>query len=469
MFRVGGPIGLDGRVLDHKDGDVRKTPPPPRAEEPCAICLGALSGLGMPAMAPTRCKQGHYCHSACFMELSRLSGDWTAPSYILQCPLCAAAESQPHQGPNMLVDCVASEFIRALRFTSPGSPARDLVGQQCWLLLQGALSRNPQHPRSLFFLGLLLLNGIGLPQDATRARQVFVKADSLGEPRASVQLARLWRDGEGGPKNKTTAMELLSKADAMGDMVALLELGIMYKTAQDFRQARGLFARAADAGDPLAALELGLLCKDGLGGQADQVLARSLLHRAHLAGFTLATWELACMLKEGIGGDQDATQAHALLQEMKANQRNSDCAKDPEELLDTWLHSTAAKEAFALEMRMLEESGEWWQLGWGPLFRGETRVREETQLWDADEDLSGTRSSSSGSRSAGSDIIASHLQHGDFETNRRPAALRGRASPTWSPTVHKIKDLNGTEGSDTNALITTDGFEAEHPRCCVVS
>eukprot|EP00971_Amphidinium_carterae_P296864 5897489-Amphidinium_carterae.1 len=24
------------------------------------------------------------------------------------------------QGPNMLVDCVASEFIRALRFTSPG-------------------------------------------------------------------------------------------------------------------------------------------------------------------------------------------------------------------------------------------------------------------------------------------------------------------------------------------------------------
>jgi len=476
MFDVGGPISLEGKVFNQKDGDVvRKNPPPPRPEEPCAICLGALSGLGMPALAPTRCKQGHYCHSACFMELRRLSGDLKSPSYCLPCPLCAAAASKPHQGPNPLVDCASSEFIRALRFTSPGSPARDLVGQQCWLLLQGALSRNPQHPHSLFFLGLLLLNGIGLPQDAARAREVFAKADSLNEVRATVQLARLWRDGEGGARSKATAMKLFSKADAMGDIVAVLELGIMCKNAQDFRRARGLFAKAADAGDPLGALELGLLCKDALGGQSDQVLARSLLRRAHLAGFTLATWELACMLKEGIGGDPDEAQAHDLLREMKANSRNGDFSKDPAELLESWLHSAAAKEAFAAEMRTLEDSGEWWQLGWGPSFRGEIRVqREETQLWDADEDLSGGTHSSSSSKSAESDdATSSPPQHGIFESHRRPAALRGRPSPTWSPMVHKIKDFNTVnppvDGSDDAMFIAKDGYEAEHPRCCVVS
>mmetsp|Transcript_31635 Transcript_31635/g.73842 ORF Transcript_31635/g.73842 Transcript_31635/m.73842 type:complete len:481 (+) Transcript_31635:187-1629(+) len=480
MFHIGAPLGLAGTPVSptsDADDDQSYYFPPPRPNDCCAICLGSLIGPGMPAAAGCRCSQGHACHAACAMELLRLSGRWQRASYCISCPLCAAAapKMQSDQGADALVDSAAAEYVRAARFTSPGSPARDLVGQQCLLLCQGALARDPAHPNTLYLLGLLLLNGIGLPQDTAKARAVFSKVDRLGDPRGTVQLARLWRHGEGGAKNAAMASELLAKAEKQNDTVALLELAIMYKVDfRDFRQARGLFARAADRGDPLGALELGLMCKDGVGGPADPVLARSLLQLAHHAGFALATWELASMLKEGMGGEPDADEANRLVSDMKAPCRDGPESKTSSELLQSWMRGAAAKEVYALEVRALEESGEWWQLGWGPPVRSkEYPVHlEDTQLWDADEDQE-----SSGSRSDSADADSDTGDGFQAQSPRRPAALDGKLPPTWSPTVQKTAFRPGTlttpalptQCADATFTITKDVYEADHPRCCVVS
>eukprot|EP00403_Amphidinium_massartii_P002506 CAMPEP_0178373900 /NCGR_PEP_ID=MMETSP0689_2-20121128/2101_1 /TAXON_ID=160604 /ORGANISM="Amphidinium massartii, Strain CS-259" /LENGTH=386 /DNA_ID=CAMNT_0019993857 /DNA_START=379 /DNA_END=1538 /DNA_ORIENTATION=- len=365
---------------------------------------------------------------------------------------------QSDQGADALVDSAAAEYVRAARFTSPGSPARDLVGQQCLLLCQGALARDPAHPNTLYLLGLLLLNGIGLPQDTAKARAVFSKVDRLGDPRGTVQLARLWRHGEGGAKNAAMASELLAKAEKQNDTVALLELAIMYKVDfRDFRQARGLLHVQLTAGTRLEHWSLALCARmESVGRQ---------LQLAHHAGFALATWELASMLKEGMGGEPDADEANRLVSDMKAPCRDGPESKTSSELLQSWMRGAAAKEVYALEVRALEESGEWWQLGWGPPVRSkEYPVHlEDTQLWDADEDQE-----SSGSRSDSADADSDTGDGFQAQSPRRPAALDGKLPPTWSPTVQKTAFRPGTlttpalptQCADATFTITKDVYEA---------
>ena len=107
---------------------------------------------------------------------------------------------------------------------------------------------------SLYNLGVMHLNGMGVKRDPSAAYHAFSKAAERGHPRAQFNLAVMYNTGNGAAKNPVTAAHWFKQAADQGHADAAFNLSHLYFTgtgvAQDQREAHIYLQRAAEGGHP---------------------------------------------------------------------------------------------------------------------------------------------------------------------------------------------------------------------------
>ena len=68
-----------------------------------------------------------------------------------------------------------------------------------------------------FNLGFMHHHGVAMPQDLTRAAELYTAAAAQGFASAQCNLGQMYFDGDGVPQDRTRAMELLKAAASQGD------------------------------------------------------------------------------------------------------------------------------------------------------------------------------------------------------------------------------------------------------------
>ena len=145
-------------------------------------------------------------------------------------------------------------------------------------------------------LGLVYLDALGVPRDATRARQWFEKAAGLGNVNAMHNLGVLHSRGEGAKPDLAKALEWQEKAAAGGHVGAMADLGVRFANgvgvARDDVKAREWFERAAEKGNASAMHNLGIFYNNGRGAAEDVAKARYWFAKAATAGHEDAPGEI---------------------------------------------------------------------------------------------------------------------------------------------------------------------------------
>ncbi len=105
-------------------------------------------------------------------------------------------------------------------------------------------------------LGLLYLNGQGVPKDEAAAAEWFRRSADQGFPRAAANLADLYLRGIGVPRNPEKAVALFRRAAESGLPEAQHNLGVLIESGfgveKDLEQARAWYQRAAAGGHAAA-------------------------------------------------------------------------------------------------------------------------------------------------------------------------------------------------------------------------
>jgi hypothetical protein len=114
-------------------------------------------------------------------------------------------------------------------------------------------------------------------RDFAKALQLSRPLAEQGHARARTVLGLIHLNGHGVPKDESQAAQLFRLAAEDGDTQAQFHLGNMYSQGlgvpQDYAEAVKWYQRAADQGDPQAQYNLGLWYATGEGGALDIVSA----------------------------------------------------------------------------------------------------------------------------------------------------------------------------------------------------
>jgi hypothetical protein len=82
--------------------------------------------------------------------------------------------------------------------------------------------------RAQFNLGLMYVDGLGVPQDYAEAARLFRMAAMQGDTNAQLNLGVLYAKGQGVPQDYSEAVSWYRKAAEQGDVYAQFILGRMY-------------------------------------------------------------------------------------------------------------------------------------------------------------------------------------------------------------------------------------------------
>ena len=130
-------------------------------------------------------------------------------------------------------------------------------------------------PDAQFNLGLMYLNGEGVPQNYVEAKALFEKAAQQNNVRAQVNLARMYAKAKGVAPSYGMAVYWFNKAAALGYADAQYSLGVLYVTgigvSRDYDKAHDLFSKAAQQKNASAQYQLGLMYFKGKGVAVDKV------------------------------------------------------------------------------------------------------------------------------------------------------------------------------------------------------
>lgn len=124
---------------------------------------------------------------------------------------------------NRMNDFGRSENSRRVGITDADC---DYVSAMKWYL-KAAKSKYP-HPGAMYRIGMLYLEGKGVPQDTETAIRWLELASGGGAGWASEELTKLYRSGIGTKKNVSRALELLKEQAEGGSESAHRQLGMMY-------------------------------------------------------------------------------------------------------------------------------------------------------------------------------------------------------------------------------------------------
>ena len=104
-------------------------------------------------------------------------------------------------------------------------------------------------------LGLMYVNGRGVPRDDREAVKWYRRAAEQGNARAQHLLGTMYTTGEGVPKDDREAVKWYRRSAEKGNAGAQFNLGVMYSNGEgvpkDDREAVKWFRRAAEKGDAL--------------------------------------------------------------------------------------------------------------------------------------------------------------------------------------------------------------------------
>ena len=151
-------------------------------------------------------------------------------------------------------------------------------------------------------------------KDRAHAKAFFERAAAANYPAAMAALGLIYLNGYGIPSDPVQARQWLEKAAALKYPHALTLIGVMYYrgrgVTQDYAEARRWYDRAAAMGDAQAVSNIGWLIEHGLGTNADPADARRWYERAAQAGNVGGMINLARCYLQGVGGSRDPQGAY---------------------------------------------------------------------------------------------------------------------------------------------------------------
>lgn len=146
-------------------------------------------------------------------------------------------------------------------------------------------------------LGEIYNRGLGVPQDAARAKAYFHAAAENAEARATdpasmFAVAKLYDSGDGLPKDKSKAFAWYGKAAALSYSDAYINLvaaaRALYGDNLNPAQAVAWMQKAVDQGNPVAEANLANWYRSGWGVERDDAKAEALDYAAALQDYPLA-------------------------------------------------------------------------------------------------------------------------------------------------------------------------------------
>lgn len=142
-----------------------------------------------------------------------------------------------------------------------------------------------------FYLGRLLIDGVGVPKDPARGVSWLRKAEAQGHLEALADLAGCLAQGLGCPKDPAAALQAARNAAARGSAAGKNVLAVMYSTGagvpRSDAEALRLWREAAEAGNAHAQWNLGYAYSSGNHGLApDDAEAGRWFQRSAQGGFS---------------------------------------------------------------------------------------------------------------------------------------------------------------------------------------
>jgi TPR repeat protein/uncharacterized protein len=121
-----------------------------------------------------------------------------------------------------------------------------------------------------YYLGLMYLDGLGLPEaDTSAAAGLFKSSSDQGFSAAQFRLGVMYLDGLGVPKDQIEAVHSLKLSVDQGNADAQVQLGFMYHSGkgvtQDYKEALSLYKIAAQQGDSRGQNNVGVMYLNGEG------------------------------------------------------------------------------------------------------------------------------------------------------------------------------------------------------------
>ncbi len=172
---------------------------------------------------------------------------------------------------------------------------------------------------SIGCLGMIYLNGNGVPADRSRAVELLAQAVKLGDDHSVNALASVLDVENGGVSTpETFAMYRIAARSAreLNQLTPIYNLGLCFLwgngTEQNLTKARRLFRIAATAGQPDAAFNLGLMYLNGEGATLDPYEAKLWFERAADHGQVDAINALGSIEFQGLCGDRNYSRAWEL-------------------------------------------------------------------------------------------------------------------------------------------------------------
>jgi TPR repeat protein len=183
------------------------------------------------------------------------------------------------------------------------------------------------------YLGSMLRNGRGVPQNLEKARMLFANSAKQGNRRAQFNYASLCFNGQGGPQDVDAAAKYFEIAAREGDPEAQHMIARMYQygkgVVQDHSQATRWYEAAAAQNYTPSVFALGLAYVDGDLGVKDGVRARKYLERAASMGSWAAAVRMAQMYHTGdvvAKNEAEAYKWYAIAREIGGTDTNPSAA-----------------------------------------------------------------------------------------------------------------------------------------------
>ncbi|WP_245291245.1 tetratricopeptide repeat protein [Methylobacterium aquaticum] len=191
------------------------------------------------------------------------------------------------------------------------------------------LAANLGDPHAAATLGMMQIEGRGVPKDLGAGRALLEKAAARADATASYNLALILL-GTGVAADLTRSVELLRQAAHQELAPAQHALGVLYLqgrgVAKDTTKAAGWFRRAADNGDLAGEVEFSILLFNGEGVPKDEARAARYFRHAAFRGNAVAQNRVARLYASGRGVPKNLVEAAAW-----------DMAARAQGLSDAWL------------------------------------------------------------------------------------------------------------------------------------
>lgn len=191
----------------------------------------------------------------------------------------------------------------------------DFVSAMKWYL-KAAGSKHP-HPGAMYRIGMLYLEGKGVPQDTETAIKWLELGSRGGAGWASEALTNLYRSGKGTKKNISRAIELLKEQTERGDTSVHRQLGMMYYFGDEvpadhdlaFKHLSSVIATPGQHFDGPVYSILGYMYEAGKGTPRDLDKAFKFHKIGAEAGQTTSQFSLAYAYQLGRGTKLDLIEA----------------------------------------------------------------------------------------------------------------------------------------------------------------